>query len=407
MVKQSMLVRSLLASSMLVVCSHSVTYANSIEHGLANQQRTPVNQAGNELRLVASEENHKQQAIERGLAALDSGFIASVLNQHNKIQKEFVGGLTKDHVGNQASSVQFKILISDAMGEQALQSLLEAYQGVDNVSFVLQGLLPTERTITDVSRRMMRLAAHFETVPNISLDPRPFRHVKATHVPQLLAYQDDELIAQAIGMTNTRWMQEKLNDDQEGFLGSFGETVAITERDLETVMQERFDALDKEALVQGAKDRFWEKRQYLTLPKANQTQTRTFTPTITVSEDIVTPDGKLIAYQGQRFNTLEQMPFTQRLVVFDATDKAQIEFVKQLPPSHLKTKFIATAFDSSLKWDAVKSVETEIGGSVFQMNRDVLTAFDLRVVPSVVTADNHAKVFVIDEYRVAVAGVVK
>ena len=86
-----------------------------------------------------------------------------------------------------------------------------------------------------------------------------------------------------------------------------------------------------------------------------------------------------------------------RLVIFDATDKKQLEYAKSLPPSHLRTKFITTRFDTSLKWDAIKSVESELNAPIFQLKSEIIQAFDLQSVPTIVTADNLRKVFIISE----------
>jgi conjugal transfer pilus assembly protein TraW len=51
-----------------------------------------------------------------------------------------------------------------------------------------------------------------------------------------------------------------------------------------------------------------------------------------------------------------------------------------------------------LKWDAVKTVERELNAPVFQLNTDITHAFNVQVVPSVVTANNQDNYYVIDEY---------
>jgi conjugal transfer pilus assembly protein TraW len=98
------------------------------------------------------------------------------------------------------------------------------------------------------------------------------------------------------------------------------------------------------------------------------------------------------------------MPFTQRLVVFDATNPDQVEFVKSLPKSSKRTKYITTRYDRSLKWDAVKHIEEQLGAPVYQLKPDIIQAFSLQVVPSVIVADNVRKVFVIEETQVGYFG---
>ncbi|MGR5178825.1 TrbC family F-type conjugative pilus assembly protein [Vibrio mediterranei] len=339
----------------------------------------------------------KATAIEQGTALLTDDYISQLITSSES--------LVRSHTSEEPHSFfetqrHYQILMSASMGDENIRNLLMAYKHRQDVSFVIRGLLPNERTITDAGLRIIRLVADFDTVPNVSLDPRPFKAISAEYVPYVLAYDGDRLISYASGLTNVQWIADQEKHGKKGFLGNYGAMVKIAERDLEDILRERFEALDKQALIQGAKDRFWDNRQYLSLPKVQKTQRRTFSPDLLLQQDVITEEGYVIALKGQAFNTLEHMPFTQRLVVFDATDKAQLEYVKALPDSHLRTKYITTKFDNSLKWDAVKSVERYLDAEVFQLNSDIINAFDVRAVPSIVTANNQQKVFIIDEVRV-------
>lgn len=365
---------TLLMSSIVVMYSH--TSSATTAHDLASQKAT---------------------TIEQGTALLTDDYISSLIERSEAVVNSSVSEEPQKGV---VSNAHYKVLISSSMGDKNIRNLLMAYKHRTDVSFVIRGLLPEEKTIPDAGMRIFRLVADFDTVPNVSLDPRPFQAVKAEYVPQVLAYSGSTLVASASGITNISWLADQVKQGKTGFVGEFGATTKIAERYLEDILRERWEALDKEALVQGAKDRFWDNRQYLTLPRVQKTQRRTFSPDLILQRDIITEEGHVIALKGEQFNTLKHMPFTQRLVVFDATDKAQLEYVKYLPETTLRTKFISTRFDNSLKWDAVKSVERYLNAEVFQLNSDIINAFDVRAVPSIVTANNEDDYFIIDETRV-------
>ena len=344
--------------------------------------------------------NDKQIAIQKGTDILTQNYIDKLILNSKEMQQNALAShepINKE-IGI-APMRHYKILISDSMGEDALNALFKEYQYRDDVSFVIRGLLPTERTFNDAAQRIMRLMQGFEQIPNISLDPRPFSHMNTETVPHLLAYDGDRVIASVSGLTNIPWLKQQVSDGNTGDLGSYGSQVKISERHIEDILKERIDALDKQALIDGAKERFWDNRQYLTLPTSDKTQQRVFAPVITLQEDIISTEGHVIALKGQQFNTLERMPFTQRLVIFDATNADELAFVKALPKSSIRTKYITTEFNNSLKWDAVKSVERELNASVFQLNADIINAFSVRVTPSVIVADNDSDVFLINEYR--------
>ncbi|EKA5635892.1 hypothetical protein OKZ62_001796 [Vibrio navarrensis] len=342
----------------------------------------------------------KQQAMDAGKKALNENFIESLVNRTNQTQMDlFQSAEIERQKVLQDNGFRYIILISDSMGESELKNLFEAFAYREDVSFVIRGMLPTERTITDINMRIIKLIKELKITPSVLLDPRPFQEIGAEYAPQILMYKGNELLLSASGLTNPNYLKSEFDKGKRGDLGNFGEVVKISEKDLTEVIRERASKLDKEALIAQAKDRYWNNVQFVSLPEAKKTQVREFRPELYVNEDIVTPDGTVIAKAGSVHNALEKLPFTQRLVIFDATDAKQLAFVKQLPKSHLRTKFITTRFDRTLKWDAVKKVENELNAPVYKLQNELITAFDLQVVPSVVTADNLKHVFVIEETK--------
>lgn len=351
----------------------------------------------------------QQQAIEQGRKALSSDFLGQLKSKAQSYQGAG-NPLYADAIEAQAlasketltNKVEFKILISDAMGEEHLIQLIQSLKHRSDVSFYIQGILPEERTINDVGKRIMRIAAQIgsENIPPINLDPRPFEEVDAEYVPQILAYQNGKLIAQAQGLTNAGWMSEQISEGKRGDFGNFATGVKITERNITEVMKERASKLDKKQLIEEAKARYWKNVEFLHLPVAQEDAVRTFEPSVTANQDLITPDGKVVALAGTSINTLNVRPFTKRLVIYDATNPDEVEFVKGLPESSLATKFITTRFDRNLEWDAVKHAEQDIGARVDQLKPEIVRAFNVRVTPSVITANNKEKVFVIEEYDV-------
>ncbi|PMK78548.1 hypothetical protein BCT94_05530 [Vibrio breoganii] len=337
-------------------------------------------------------ESHLASAIGKGKAMLDDGFI-----EHLLLEKEGVVETADKDLFVTADSLHHVILISDAMGLVELHQLFKALEYRDDVTFAIRGLLQNEKTINDVGMRILHLLDGFQTLPHVVLDPRPFAEVNASHAPMILTYHEDTLVATATGLSNPVYMENKVLRGEVGDLGSFGSVVTISEKDLTEVMKERMAKLDMQELKEQAVSNYWDTATFYQLPKAVQNQERIFTPLITLHEDITLDDGTVLFAQGQQFNTLEQLPFTQRLVIFDATDEDQMAFVKSLPQTHLRTTYVTTRFDRTLKWDAVKAVESELNAPVMQLNEDLITGFNLLAVPSVVTADNVNKHFVIQE----------
>lgn len=352
--------------------------------------------------VAGSSEINPQKKIKEGLDALGSDYIKQLQSKNKRIQQNALSAsmdVKESELNSESTGRFFTILISDSMGESEIKRLFREFKGREDVRFVLRGLLPREKTINDVMKRIYRLAKveGSSFIANVQLDPRPFNDAMAEEVPKILMYEDGKLVLSASGIANPRYMKEQFAMGKRGDLGRLGNTVQITERDLTEVILARSEKIDKQKMVADAKARYWDNVSFLSLPKAVESRTRTFTPELIVQRDIVAPDGTVIAFAGQQVNTLEHMPFTRRVVVFDATDEKEMQWVLSLPASSLETRYITTKLDRTLKWKALAKVEDRIGKPVFLLNRDVLKAFDVRATPTVITADNHRHQFEIAE----------
>lgn len=343
--------------------------------------------------------NAYDQAIESGKQLLPENYIGSLIELNKAVTRPKWHNTEEINHPKADKAILYKILISQAMSESDLKQLFQALEHRKDVVFVLRGLLLTEQKINDVSKRIIAMIRETGAQVNVQLDPTPFEQVQAEYAPQILAYQGNKLLISASGIANPNYIAEQIAQGKEGNLGNFGSTVKISERNLTEILKERASKLNGQKLANEAKNRYWDNVEFLDLPDAQNTQARTFKPVLTINEDIITPDGKIVAFQGQRVNTLDLMPFTQRLVFFNATDPAQFEFVKNLPPSVLRTKLITTHFDRKLKWDAVNTVERKLKSPIYLLNSDLINAFNLQVIPSVVIADNDKNHFLITEYK--------
>ncbi|WP_305817275.1 TrbC family F-type conjugative pilus assembly protein [Photobacterium leiognathi] len=345
--------------------------------------------------------DNSQAVIERGTAALKDDFLDKLITRKRDSELAVFSEDTNQSAVN--DDMRFVILVSDDMGKSRLKSLISAFSNRNDVSLVIRGLLPQERTITDVGRRIMNYADGLKSLANVSLDPRYFDEIAAENVPVTMAYRGDSLIAYASGLANPKYLTEQIELGNTGDLGNFGSVVNISEKHMTDILMERAANLDKEKIIAQAKDDFWSNMRFVELPKATKNAVRYFEPKVVIQNDILSPKGDVIALRGDTFNTLKTMPFLMRVVIFDATDINQLNFVKSLPKSHLRTKFIASKFDVSLKNNAVKSIEQYIASPVCKLENDLIHAFNIKTVPSVITADNKINQFIIREYKVSEA----
>lgn len=105
--------------------------------------------------------------------------------------------------------------------------------------------------------------------------------------------------------------------------------------------------------------RFRQRATFDTLPVVTEPRERTIGPTITASADVRLPDGTQVIEAGARVNPLGHVPFSHRLIVFDASDPRQVETANRLgeTDSPQRPLHLATRFDRDQGWDGLRTVE--------------------------------------------------
>jgi conjugal transfer pilus assembly protein TraU len=171
-------------------------------------------------------------------------------------------------------------------------------------------------------------------------------------------------------------------------LGAQGPTREIAEVDLIEEMQRRVARVDWAAKKHKALAQFWERTTFYELPEATETRERFVDLTVTAPRDVVAPDGTVAVRAGQRVNPLDRLPFTQRLVIFDATRPAQVELAKHLGPevAPRRITYITTRLDRDSGWTGLGKVESALDAPVYLLPPDLRDRFQLERVPAVIEA---------------------
>ena len=292
-------------------------------------------------------------------------------------------------------AVTYTVLVSRSLGAEALRALFRAASGQD-VRFLFRGVAPGER-LMDMIKEIHALLDGLDPVPAVAIDPMVFRDAGATVVPLLIARGPDGELARVTGLSAPAWLRDQLQGGARGDLGVRGPAVAISEVDLIEELQRRAAALDMDALREGAIKRFWQRATFDTLPVVTEARERIIDPTITASADVLLPDGSKAITAGQRVNPLDHVPFSHRLIVFDASDPRQVETARRLgeTDSPQRPLYLATAFDRAQGWDGLRTVEDRLDEPVYLLTPDVRTRFALERVPALVEA--RGRVFVVHE----------
>lgn len=344
------------------------------------------------------------------------------------------------------------IFVSYSLGDDALRDILQYASGKDNVELVMRGI-PEDSNLMDGLNRMRALAAEFDPTPNIIIDSMLFRAYDVKAVPTVvrvtekrmmrpkvrlidevrdeLKLSDSErqnndvqsaihtgevdatyqgrtvpiLLAKVEGLNNPRWLNEQIEMGHLGDFGNRGYIYPIHEPDLLEVMQKRALTIDWKKTKQRALDNFWteQSKRFYPMPTARSSLSRVIDPTFMVVQDLKDSKGQYIARKGDLVNPLETMPFNDAVVVFNPKRADEVEIVNRLQERFKKDKqigqvvWIATEFDTKKGWDGYSEMTELLDAPLYLVMPEIIDRWQLKVTPSVITADNQNKTFIVEE----------
>jgi len=265
---------------------------------------------------------------------------------------------------------------------------------------------------------IQHLAAKKKPVPNIMIDPTLFQKYKITSVPTILilddktkAFKARKVLARVQGLSDPKWLLQKLSRHEIGNWGIKGPVKEISEPNLIDVAKARLAKIDWDKKKQEAIQHFWLKQHFYRLPRANKNRVRTIDPSVLITKDMKTNTGVVFAHKGDVINPLCDQrqpckpgtrPFTQAVVIFDPRDKQQIQLlnqelpnIKKLPEVHRIT-YIATAFDKGAGWDSYKETSDHFDAPIYVLTPDLIHRFKLEYSPSIIMARGNQ--FVVQEF---------
>lgn len=277
------------------------------------------------------------------------------------------------------------MFISFSLGESVLKGIFQEASGQEDVLLVFRGPKPGQK-LPGFFAGLKALLKDIDPLPNIVIDPTRFQKWKVTTVPEIVVEVQGRALLRVKGVTSLDWVKSRQNAGRQGDLGRFGEVYDIAEIDLLEAIKSRLATLDGPRLKQQAIARFWQKRQFEVLPEVREDRDRTIDLTVTAPRDLVAPNGNLIIRAGHAVNPLDQMAFGLCLIVFDATQKAQVDVVRQLScrDKNARVLYLATELPRQEGWEGLKNLETTLDAPVYLLTPDVRQRFLLQQVPAVV-----------------------
>lgn len=310
------------------------------------------------------------------------------------------------------------VFISFSLGDEELKELFARNAGKDDTALVFRGI-PDGMTFGEGVKHIQGLAAQFDPMPNVVIDPTLFRDFQIKAVPTVIRVREKksvvqvrksgmkrtdtaELLGKATGLHSDAWIKSQLEAGRTGDFGQQGEVREIEERDLIEVAKERVLRIDWEEKKERAAKRAWANLQYENLPTASKSVVRTIDPTILVEEDILDLNGNAIRRAGDRVNPMDIRPLTLTLIVFNPLVESELKVVEaelpKLKKEHPEVMLLATDMvKDETGWDAYTRLTDRLDSHVYLLTPEVRERFLLRATPSVVTGDNERKLFVVRE----------
>jgi len=295
-----------------------------------------------------------------------------------------------------AEDITITVLVSRSLGTAQLKEIFAFASDTPRVRVAFRGVAEDE-SLMDFVRQVHGLLAGIDPVSEVVLDPTPFAAARMEIAPVLLAYGPDGELARVAGLADPIWLRSRVLAGERGDLGVLGPVKPVTEPDLIEELQRRLAALDLDRMRERALERYWQRVTFEELPVASEPRTREVDPTITAPRDLYSADGTLLVRAGETLNPLDRLPFTQRLVVFDASDERQVATARRLgrEASERRVLYLVTQLERSTGWEGLGSVEDALDAPVYLLTPDVRQRFALERVPALVEA--RGQVFVVAE----------
>ncbi|MBS4050660.1 MAG: conjugal transfer protein [Methylomonas sp.] len=354
-----------------------VTSVNAEEEWLSRSQRI-LNTLDGQAKPAWLEGNPYQSEANRQALEMmrNSNAMQSISASSNPLDKTVI-----PHPGKPLKVV----FVSFSLGDSALKSIFEEASGQDDVLLVFRGPKSGQK-LPALFADLKRLLKDVDPLPNIVIDPTRFQKWAVSSVPAMVIESNDKALLQAKGVSSLTWLNDKFKAGATGDLGRLGEIFDIAEIDLLEEIKHRMAAIDWRQKQRQAIARFWDQQKFEMLPVALEDRERVIDMTITAPRNLTAPNGQLIIRAGQTVNPLDKMPLGLCLIVFDATETAQVQWVRQLSCQDKKARvmYLATSVSRQDGWDGLKALETSLNSSVYLLTPDVRSRFQLQHVPSLV-----------------------
>lgn len=297
---------------------------------------------------------------------------------------------------------EYAIFVSFSMPKSQLKEAFK--EAADTGARVyLNGLHPEHKQINQTTGLLNQLSIELDKRPVARFNPKAFTKYNIKNVPTIM-FRKKDVTFTASGLLNLRWIKGKavVEKNSKDF-GSYGPTTPVTERSLLEEIKERMAKIDFNAKKQDAINNFWVKKEFEKLPRATKDEQWFIDPTVKATNDVVNPRGDILARKGQVINPLQTMALPLTIIIFDALDNKQVEWVT----NHLKSTqvdgqlmLLSSQFSREKGWKHVASLRKHFLQEIYLLPKEMISRFQLSGLPAKVITDKKSQSLKVNQYGI-------
>lgn len=296
---------------------------------------------------------------------------------------------------------QIGIFISFSMADSNIQMAMS--EAVKNgATLYLNGMHPNDSGIQNTIRRLQIIGQKLDVKPDVRFKPRLFEQYNVTAVPTTLV-KKGKAVVYAAGIMNINWLDTKLDSGSAGFLGFYGDTHEVKEKDIREEMKERFAKYDFKGKRKEVVDTFWSKQDFNTLPPSETNETWYIDITVKAKKDIINPRGDQLAKAGEIISPMEKMLTPLTLFIFDPMDNKQVEWTtNQVKNGNYvgEVMVLFTRIDASKGWDHLAVLREHFGREVYKLPKEMIHRFNLKNMPVKISSDMTKQLMQVEQFDV-------
>lgn len=236
-----------------------------------------------------------------------------------------------------------------------------------------------------ITRGLYDIVKDIKPVPSAVIDPMLFTRFNVLSAPTMVETNADGETRVVRGLPGFVW----LGKQETGDLGQKGPVFEIVEPDMIEEMQRRMAEFDWDKEKKHAIDNFWaHQKDSVSLPVSVKNTERKIDTSIVSTQDIFHPDGRLIIKKGQTIDPQALMPMRHVYILFDATNKRQVEVAKKIGDEMLAKQkpvvYLFSKMDTGKGWEHYNQTTALMNAPIYKLNKTIVERFHIQVLPSIV-----------------------